>query len=130
MWRKRRDQRFVLWFSELDIDDVPLVGGKNASLGEMYQNLTKKGVRVPNGFAITSFSYNYLLEKAGVKDEIKKTRHNTKVADKYYKIVPLHIPYPLIIFFINITPIISSIPPTKRIIVPAVVEKKSRILLL
>ena len=64
--------KFILWFNELRIEDVPLVGGKNASLGEMYSNLTSKGVKVPNGFAVTAHAYNYLLEKGKIKDEIKK----------------------------------------------------------
>ncbi|MBI5754723.1 phosphoenolpyruvate synthase, partial [Candidatus Peregrinibacteria bacterium] len=63
---------FVLWFSEVGIHDVPIVGGKNASLGEMYQKLGEKGVKVPNGFAITAYAYHYLLEKVGIKAEIKK----------------------------------------------------------
>ncbi len=54
--------RFVRWFKEIGIDDVGSVGGKNASLGEMYRNLTSKGVRVPNGFAITADAYFLLLE--------------------------------------------------------------------
>ena len=53
---------YIRWFKELNIDDVSSVGGKNASLGEMYQNLTDGGVRVPNGFAITAQAYNYVLE--------------------------------------------------------------------
>ncbi|NDU92539.1 MAG: phosphoenolpyruvate synthase [Ferrovum sp.] len=53
---------YIRWFSEIGIDDVPLVGGKNASLGEMYQNLTAEGVRVPNGFAVTAEAYRYVLE--------------------------------------------------------------------
>ena len=67
-----KDKKFILWFNELSIEDVPLVGGKNASLGEMYRNLTKKMVKIPNGFAVTAFAYNYFLEKAKIKDEIKK----------------------------------------------------------
>src|SRR3989338_6042603 len=67
-WKKTA---FILWFDQLGIDDVPLVGGKNASLGEMYRNLTSKGVRVPNGFAITATAYNYLLEKAKIRDNIR-----------------------------------------------------------
>lgn len=55
-------QHYIRWFEELGIDDVPLVGGKNASLGEMYQNLTVEGVRVPNGFAVTAPAYRYVLE--------------------------------------------------------------------
>jgi len=62
---------FILWFNELGIEDVPLVGGKNASLGEMYRILTKKGVNIPNGFAITANAYFYILEKAGIKQKIK-----------------------------------------------------------
>lgn len=67
----QREQKFILWFNETTIKDVPLVGGKNASLGEMYQNLTKKGVNIPNGFAITAYAYRYLLKKAGIEEEIK-----------------------------------------------------------
>ncbi len=63
---------FILWFDQLGIEDVPLVGGKNASLGEMYRNLTPKGVNVPNGFAITAHAYRYLLDKTGIKDKIKE----------------------------------------------------------
>lgn len=63
---------FILWFDQLGIDDVPLVGGKNASLGEMYKNLTSKGVKVPNGFAVTAYAYDYLLDKAGIRDNIKE----------------------------------------------------------
>ena len=53
---------YIRWFNEIGIGDVPLVGGKNASLGEMYQNLTAEGVRVPNGFAVTAEAYRYVLE--------------------------------------------------------------------
>ncbi len=67
----KHDEAFILWFDDIGIEDVPLVGGKNASLGEMYQKLTSKGVAVPHGFAITAYAYRYLLEKAGVEDAIK-----------------------------------------------------------
>ena len=60
------EQELILWFDDIGIDDVPLVGGKNASLGEMYQHLTAKGVAVPHGFAITAYAYRYLLKAAGV----------------------------------------------------------------
>lgn len=53
---------FVRWFREIGIDDVPLVGGKNASLGEMYRNLTAEGVLVPNGFAVTVDAYRSVLD--------------------------------------------------------------------
>jgi len=53
---------YTKWFREISIDDIPKVGGKNASLGEMYQNLTDEGVRVPNGFAVTASAYRHVLE--------------------------------------------------------------------
>ena len=58
-------RKFIRWFNELTIHDIPLVGGKNASLGEMYQALGGEGIRVPNGFAITAEAYRYLLDQAG-----------------------------------------------------------------
>ena len=64
-------KKFILWFNQLGIKDVPLVGGKNASLGEMYRNLKKKKVNVPNGFAITAYAYRYLLKKAKIEKQIK-----------------------------------------------------------
>lgn len=64
--------KYVKFFDELSIGDVPQVGGKNASLGEMYRKLTVKGVRVPNGFATTSAAYNYFMEADGLKDKIRK----------------------------------------------------------
>ena len=65
-------KKFILWFNEIGIEDVPLVGGKNASLGEMFQKLHKTGIKVPNGFAITAYAYRYFLKYAGIEDEIKK----------------------------------------------------------
>ena len=58
------EPKYVRFFEEVGIDDVPLVGGKNASLGEMYRELGSDGVRVPNGFATTSEGYNHMLEEA------------------------------------------------------------------
>ena len=74
---------FIKWFEKLKIADVPLVGGKNASLGEMIQNLGKKGVNVPSGFAITAYAYQYMIEKAGIDKKIKEIlsdldTHNVK----------------------------------------------------
>ncbi|HHC08590.1 MAG TPA: phosphoenolpyruvate synthase [Actinobacteria bacterium] len=56
--------RYVRWFEELGLDDVGLVGGKNASLGELYRNLAGAGVRVPNGFAVTAEAYREALRRA------------------------------------------------------------------
>jgi len=69
---KSKSKRFILWFREIGIKDIPLVGGKNASLGEMYRTLTTKGIKVPNGFTITASAYRYLLKEAKIKKEIKK----------------------------------------------------------
>ena len=62
--------QMVRFFSEIGLDQVPLVGGKNASLGEMYRELTVKGVRVPNGFAITAPAYRYAIEASGVGEQL------------------------------------------------------------
>ena len=61
---------YVRFFEEFGIDDVPLVGGKNASLGEMFQKLSGQGIRVPHGFAITAQAYRYMLDKAGAWDRL------------------------------------------------------------
>lgn len=53
--------KYIRWFEEVGLDDVAQVGGKNASLGEMYQQLTAQGVRVPNGFAVTAEAYCQVL---------------------------------------------------------------------
>ncbi|MFT4261104.1 MAG: phosphoenolpyruvate synthase [Candidatus Woesearchaeota archaeon] len=78
-----KNSALVLWFDQLGIEDVPIVGGKNASLGEMYRLLTPKGVNIPNGFALTAHAYRYFLEEAGVMQKIKDTlkdldTHNMK----------------------------------------------------
>ena len=52
---------YIRWFSDIGLRDVALVGGKNASLGELYRELTGRGVRVPNGFAITADGYRYFM---------------------------------------------------------------------
>ena len=65
--------KFVKWFEEIGAKDIALVGGKNASLGEMIRNLGKKGVNVPSGFAITAEAYKYVVEKAGIGQKIKDT---------------------------------------------------------
>lgn len=63
---------YVLWFSEIKKSDVALVGGKNASLGEMYSRLTSKGVNVPNGFVVTAEGYRYFLRYNGFDKQLEK----------------------------------------------------------
>ena len=61
----------ILWFEEIGIADVPLVGGKNASLGEMYRELAPLGIDVPNGFAVTAAAYFAFLEATGLDKSIR-----------------------------------------------------------
>ena len=60
-------QPLVCWFQECHKDSVPLVGGKNASLGE----LINAGIRVPPGFAVTTEAYRRFISQGGVDHEIK-----------------------------------------------------------
>ena len=65
-------KKLVLWFNEIELGDIPQVGGKNASLGEMFRELPAKGVNIPDGFAVTADAYRYLLESAGIGDKIEQ----------------------------------------------------------
>ena len=83
-----KSNKSILWFKELGIKDVKYVGGKNASLGEMYQKLTKKDINIPNGFAITAYAYQYLIKHNNLQNQIKNTLKglNTQnVKDLYEK---------------------------------------------
>jgi pyruvate,water dikinase len=74
---------FIRWFDDIGLDDVPLVGGKNASLGELYRELSKAGVRVPNGFAITAEAYRHFMHVtglAGTVDTLMKGLQPTDLA--------------------------------------------------
>ena len=59
-----QSSQFVRWFDSIRLEDVPVVGGKNASLGELYAELGAAGVRVPNGFALTAGAYRDALDRA------------------------------------------------------------------
>jgi pyruvate, water dikinase len=65
-------QSYVRWFHDIRLDDVPLIGGKNASLGELYSNLTGAGVKVPNGFALTVAAYRDALASSGAGDKLHR----------------------------------------------------------
>lgn len=71
----------ILWFNEVGIKDVGLVGGKNASLGEMIKNLTAKGVNVPNGFATTAEAYFAFLKAASLDQKINSILAGLDVKD-------------------------------------------------
>ncbi len=70
---RRTTVRYIRWFDEITIEDVTLVGGKNASIGEMYRELTPAGVKIPNGFAITAEAYWHILKEGGILEELRET---------------------------------------------------------
>ena len=88
-----RQSDFVRWYENLGVDDVPVVGGKNASLGELLRSLKKEGVRVPDGFATTSEAYreyirsNDLEEK--MRDELDKLANGKQPLSKTGRAVRL-----------------------------------------
>lgn len=73
--------KYIKFFSEVDLGDISQVGGKNASLGEMYQNLAPKGINLPNGFATTSDSYYQFIKEAGIKDRIQRVLDGLEIHD-------------------------------------------------
>lgn len=73
-----KDERFVLWFDELGREDLALVGGKTASLGEM---ITRTGVPVPFGFATTAYAYKHFLKKSGLEEKLSSTLRRLKDAE-------------------------------------------------
>jgi len=72
---------FIKWFADITIDDVPLVGGKNASLGEMVRELDSKGVKVSNGFAVTAEAYRHFIREAGIDKSIRATLADLNTGD-------------------------------------------------
>jgi pyruvate,water dikinase len=73
--------QYVRFFEDFGIDDVPFVGGKNASLGEMFQKLSKDGIRVPHGFAITAKGYRHMLDEAGAWNRLHAELDDIDPAD-------------------------------------------------
>jgi pyruvate,water dikinase len=76
-----KERSLVLWFDEVGIADIPLVGGKNASLGEMIQQLTQQGVSVPNGFATTAYAYRHFIKSAGLEAKLRELFADLDVED-------------------------------------------------
>jgi pyruvate,water dikinase len=84
-----KQKAFVLWFDQVGKDDIPLVGGKNANLGEMYQNLTHTAselfpgekIQVPFGFAVTAYSYKYFIEKNELDSKIHTVLEGLNTSD-------------------------------------------------
>jgi len=78
------DAKYIRWLEEIKIEDVPVVGGKTASLGEMYRELTGQGVKIPNGFGVTAEAYWHVVKSAGILDNLQEAMSGldkTKVAD-------------------------------------------------
>jgi pyruvate,water dikinase len=93
----------VLPFNSVGIADIPLVGGKNASLGEMIQKLSSQGVKVPTGFATTAYAYRYFITAAGLEGKLRKIFAELDVEDldnlrecgKKARSLMLETPFPL-----------------------------------
>ncbi len=78
---KAKEKKNIYWFSELGIGDVPIVGGKNASLGEMFSKLTGKGVRIPDGYAVSAYAYDHYVNTSGIRKEIESLLRGLNSAD-------------------------------------------------
>jgi pyruvate, water dikinase len=98
-----QERSLILWFDEVGIADIPLVGGKNASLGEMIQQLTPKGINVPNGFATTAYAYRHFIQSAGLEAKLRKLFADLDVEDvknlrergKKARSLLIHTPFPV-----------------------------------
>ncbi|GIW66758.1 MAG: hypothetical protein KatS3mg095_0656 [Candidatus Parcubacteria bacterium] len=77
--------KYIKFFGNLSKNDINLVGGKNANLGEMYQKLSALNIRVPNGFAVTTEAYDYFIETNNLKSEIERILSQTDI----YKVFEL-----------------------------------------
>ena len=67
--------KYILWFKDIKYKDVPLVGGKNASLGEMFSKLTRKGINIPDGFALSTRAYWHYLKANKIAGKLKDIFH-------------------------------------------------------
>ncbi len=73
--------KYIKRFEEITLPDIPQVGGKNASLGEMYRNLAPKGVSLPNGMATTAGAYHYFIDQSGARQKITEALEGLNVTD-------------------------------------------------
>ncbi|MGF1478570.1 MAG: phosphoenolpyruvate synthase [Cyanophyceae cyanobacterium] len=76
-----KEQALVLWFEQVGIEDISLVGGKNASLGEMIQQLAPRGINVPTGFATTAWAYRTFIQKAGLETKLRQLLSDLDIED-------------------------------------------------
>ncbi|MEK9183412.1 MAG: PEP/pyruvate-binding domain-containing protein, partial [Patescibacteria group bacterium] len=77
---------YIKRFSEISIKDIPSVGGKNASLGEMFSNLTQKGIKVPDGFAVTADAFRHFLKQNKLDILIKQLLHDKHSVENVKKL--------------------------------------------
>jgi pyruvate, water dikinase len=88
----KQENEYILWFKEIGIKDVPKVGGKNASLGEIYSHLRSKSINIPNGFAVTASAYRYFIEESDLDRKIKEilkgldTTNMKNLAERGYRV--------------------------------------------
>ncbi|MEH2285912.1 phosphoenolpyruvate synthase [Nostoc sp.] len=98
-----QERSLILWFDEIGIADIPVVGGKNASLGEMIQQLTPKGINVPTGFATTAYAYRHFIQSAGLEAKLRNLFADLDVEDvknlrergKKARSLLIHTPFPV-----------------------------------
>jgi len=67
------DKKLVVWLNEVGMEDVELVGGKNASLGEMIKGLSPIGIKIPMGYVVTADAYRYFIDYNNLKEKIRET---------------------------------------------------------
>ncbi len=76
-----KEEALILWFEDVGIEDIGKVGGKNASLGEMINNLTPAGIKIPGGFATTSSAYRYFITGSGLEQKLRQLFSTLNVLD-------------------------------------------------
>jgi len=67
-----KQKALILWYDQVTNQDVGLVGGKNASLGEMIQQLKPKGVNIPEGFATTAYAFRYFIAEGRLETKLRE----------------------------------------------------------
>jgi pyruvate, water dikinase len=98
-----KQEALVLPLDAVGIADIPLVGGKNASLGEMIQQLVPKGIKIPTGFATTAYAYHYFISSAGLEPKLRQLFADLNIEDvnnlhsigKQVRALMLQTPFPL-----------------------------------
>lgn len=98
-----KERSLILWFDTVGINDIALVGGKNASLGEMIQQLTPSGIKIPYGFATTAYAFRFFIEKAGIAEKLRSLFadldvddvHNLQQRGKQARSLIMHTAFPL-----------------------------------